>query len=443
MHEVIFGLDARIVSGVALVAVFVLLVTERLHRTMVAALTALLLVLAGVLTQEQAVEGIDFNTIGLLAGMMMLVGIARKSGMFEYLAIYAAKRVDADPRRLLMVMAVLTAVLSSLLDNVTTVLLTVPVTLLIAEKLRVPSFPFLFSAIFASNIGGAATLIGDPPNILIGSATGFTFTDFLMNVGPVCLANLIIMILVLDILWGRKLQAPESQREWVMRFEEQDALRDAKLVWQSVIVLGLTILGFILAEPLGLEAATVALAGGGLLLFLRIVARPIERQNKRVSESLEQIEWPTLAFFAALFVVVAGAEHSGLLTLVGEGLLAVTDGDPQKTVFTVLWTAALASAFMDNIPFVATMIPLIEIASAQIASAHHVDAVWWALSLGACLGGNGSLIGAAANVMVSSIAERNGEPIGFRRFMVYAIPMMLLSILMSSAYLWARYFAAG
>ncbi len=434
-------LDPKWVAGLALVAVFVLLMTERIHRTVLAGLMALALVALGVLDQHQAVAGIDFNTLGLLAGMMVIVALSRRSGLFEFVAIWTAKAVHADPRLLLAAMAVVTAVLSGLLDNVTTVLLTVPVTLLMVEKLRVPAFPFLASAVLSSNIGGSATLIGDPPNILIGSAADLGFTDFLVHVGPPAAINLVITILLLDALWGRKLSASEDTRGRIMAFDEGAAIEDRTLLIQSLTVIGLVILGLVLADLMGLEAATIALIGATVFLALRVIGQPAAQQAEQVRETLEQIEWPTLIFFAALFAIVAAAETSGLLPVIGQALIDLTDGSPLVTVMTVLWSAAIFSAFIDNIPFVATMIPLIEQMGTALPREFGLEPVWWALSLGACLGGNGSLIGAAANVTIASIAERQGERMDFFCYLKVGFPLMLVSVVVATGYLLATYFA--
>jgi Na+/H+ antiporter NhaD/arsenite permease-like protein len=397
------------------------------------------MILGGVLTQEAAFEGVDFNTLGLLTGMMVIVGITKNSGVFQYLAIWSAKKVNADPWGILVMLVIVTAVLSALLDNVTTVLLIAPVTLLITDSLKISAYPFLFAEIFASNIGGTATLIGDPPNIMIGSAVGLSFNDFLLNLAPVVLVILPLTLIPIYLIWGRKLSATPEHREQVMRYREIDAIKDTRLLKQSLSVLALVMIGFILAHPLNLQPATIAMFGAALLLVLDNLPRHPDDQSKRVHKSFCEVEWITIFFFIGLFIVVYGVETTGLLEILAHKVLELTGGDLSITAISIIWVSAVASAIIDNIPFVATMIPLIENMAGSFGGSEQLMPLWWSLALGSCLGGNGSLIGASANLIVAGFAERSGQPIRFLPFMLAAFPLMLFSILVSSVYVYFRY----
>ncbi len=438
---VLFHLDPMWLSAAILAATYAVLLTEKIHRTVVALLGAGLVILTGLLTQEQAFAGIDFNTIALLTGMMMIVAITRTTGVFEYVAIWSAKRVKADPRGVLVILAVVTAVFSAFLDNLTTVLLIVPVAILIAEKLKVSPYPFLISQILAANIGGTATLIGDPPNILIGSATGLTFTDFLFTLGPVIAVILVLLVLAILILWGTSLKATPEARARVMHFKEADSITDSRLLKKSLTVLGLVIAGFIVGEHYHIRPGTVAMVGATVLLLVSSVGTGHKGQAGRLHDTFGEVEWGALFFFMGLFVIVHGVERAGLLSLLGEKLIHATGGDPSATAFSTLWLSAVVSAAVDNIPFVATMIPLVESMGPSLGGAEGLLPVWWCLALGACLGGNGSLIGAAANVMVAGLGERFGCPLTFGRFALYGLPVMIFSIVLANLYVYLRFFA--
>jgi len=445
MHEVhqasvIFGLDPMWYAGVLFVLTYVLIMAERLNRAIVAVSAASLMVVGGVLTQEAAVQGIDFNTIGLLTGMMIIVGISRKSGVFQYLAIWSAKQVKADPWGILVMLVLVTALLSALLDNVTTVLLIAPVTLLITDELKINAYPYLFAEIFASNIGGTATLIGDPPNIMIGSAVGLSFNDFVINLAPIAVLILLLFLLPLYFIWGRYLETSPERQATVMNFREADAITDHRLLKQSLFVITLVITGFIFAHSLHAEPATIALFGAALLLILDNLPRNIEEQSDNVHKSFNEVEWTTIFFFMGLFIVVYGIETTGILAILAENVISLTGGDRSVTAIAILWVSAIASAIVDNIPFVATMIPLIESMEADFGGAEQLMPLWWSLALGACLGGNGSLIGASANLIVAGFAERSGQPIRFLPFMLMAFPLMLISIAISTVYVYWRFF---
>ena len=447
MHEAsaqtIFGLSPLFVATTIFVLTYAVIIVDRLNRAIVALLGAALVIGFGVLTQEQAIRGIDFNTLGLLTGMMVLVGITQKSGVFQFLAIKAAKLAKGSPWGILVMLSVVTAVLSALLDNVTTVLLVAPVTLLIADELKINPYPLLFAEINASNTGGTATLIGDPPNIMIGSATGLTFNQFFLNLAPLAIIAFAVTLIPLWMIYGRHLSASPEAKERLMAFNEYEAITDVKLLKQCLTVFGLVILGFVFAHPLGLEPATIAMAGAALLLL--VVTLKVDRMEatQKVHGFFAHVEWVTIFFFCGLFIIVTGVEHAGLLKILAEGILNLTAGDFAVTTLVIMWMAAILSAIVDNIPFVATMIPMVKDMLPVFQEAgvppHQLEALWWALAAGACLGGNGSLIGASANLIVAGIAERSGVPIRFLPFMKVAFPIMLLQVSIGAVYVWWRY----
>jgi Na+/H+ antiporter NhaD/arsenite permease-like protein len=439
--HVLFDLNPFWLSLALFTATYIAIVTERLNRAIVALIGAVLMIMSGVITQQAALrDGVDFNTLGLLTGMMVIVAITRKCGVFQYVAVWSAKQVNASPWGILVMLALVTALFSAFLDNVTTVLLVAPVTLLITEELKIDPYPYLFSEIFASNIGGTATLIGDPPNIMIGSATGLTFNDFVWHLTPVVSVILLATLVPIYFLWGRKLSATPEARARVMQFNEREAITDPRLFKQSLAILALVILGFILAHPLHLEPATIAMAGAAALLLLDNFTHDAVRQSKQVHKAFGEVEWVTIFFFLGLFIVVYGIETAGVLKWLANRVVELTGGNLALTAQAILWVSAIASAIVDNIPFVATMIPLIGSMAPVYGGMQHIEPLWWALSLGACLGGNGTLIGASANLIVAGLAERAGYPIRFLPFLLMAVPLMLLSIVISSGYLYLRYF---
>lgn len=407
--------------------VYALIVSDKIHRTVAALAGAAAVIAFGVLDQEQAVRAIDFNTIGLLTGMMIIVAVTRRTGLFEYISIKAVKWAKASPWMILVSLSTVTAIASAFLDNVTTVLLLAPITINVALELKMNPIPFLLSEIFASNIGGTATLIGDPPNIMIGSATGLSFTEFIVNLTPVVVVIFVATIIALWFIFGRGMHAEREAMEKVMALDETESIKDKVLLRKSLIVLGLVILGFFLHARLGFETASVAMIGAALLLLISGV---------KVEGVLHEVEWTTLFFFIGLFIVVGGLEATGVLEWLANEAMRITGGDPFITAMAILWIAAIASAFVDNIPFVATMIPII---AALEQAGGNIEAYWWALSLGACLGGNGTLIGASANVVVAGLAEHRGHRISFNQYLVYGFPLMLLSIIISAVYIYFRY----
>ena len=426
-------------AAVLFVITYAVIMSEKINRAIVSLAAAGLMIMLGILNQAAAIRGVDFNTIGLLIGMMVIVAITRQSGVFQFMAIWSAKKVNANPWGILVMISLVTAVTSALLDNVTTVLLVVPVTLLITEELKVKAYPYLFAMIFSSNIGGTATLIGDPPNIMIGSATGLTFNDFAYNLTPNILVIMAVTLIPIYFIWGRHLRAAPEDRQRVMQFNEYEAITDVRLLKQCLSVIGLVIGGFVFAHGLGLEAATVAMTGAALLLLLANFGHDPEHQSKHVLETFNEVEWITIFFFVGLFIVVSGVESTGLLKLLADHMLALTGGSLTATALVILWSSAILSAIIDNIPFVATMIPLIKAMAPTFGGPEGLMPLWWALSLGACLGGNGTLVGASANLVVAGFAERAGQPIRFVQYTLMAFPLMLMSIAISTVYLYWRF----
>jgi Na+/H+ antiporter NhaD/arsenite permease-like protein len=437
--HVLFGLDPLWVSTALLIATYATIMTEKLNRAIVALVGAGLMISLGILNQEQAVEGIDFNTLALLTGMMLIVAIARRSGIFQYVAIVSAKAARASPAGILVMLGIVTAILSALLDNVTTVLLIAPVTLVICRELNVKAYPFLFAEIFASNIGGTATLIGDPPNIIIGSAANLAFMDFVYALTPVVIVILLVNCLAIHLIWGRSMTATADAKARVMALDHRDAITDRPLMQKSLLVIVLVILGFVMARFLGLEAGTIALFGAAILLLLVNVGRSTEDQHHHLIESFNEVEWITIFFFVGLFIVVAGVEHAGLLKIMADWLIGISGGDMHDLGLAMLWVSAILSAIIDNIPFVATMIPVIQNMAPTFGGEEALLPLWWSLSLGACLGGNGTLIGASANLTVAGIGERAGVPFRFLEFAKVAFPLMLISIAISHLYLEWRF----
>ena len=420
------------IAVVIFIAAYALIISEKVHRTIVGIVGAMLMILCGILSQEVAIHHIDFNTLGLLIGMMTIVNITAETGLFNFLAIWAAQRVKAQPMKLLLALATLTAVCSALLDNVTTVLLTVPVTFSITAQLKVDVKPFLMAQILASNIGGTATLVGDPPNIMIGSAVGLSFMDFIMHLTLPAIVIFIVTIFILEMLYGKSLHTTPELQEQVMKLNAAKQIRDKVLVKKCLAVLAFTMGLFVMHNVLGLESATAALTGAGLLLLITFT-----RDEEMISKVLGKVEWTAIFFFAGLFILVGALVETGVIKMLAEEAIAITQGSVEATAILILWMSAFASAFVDNIPFVATMIPLIK--DMGTMGLNNLEPMWWSLALGACLGGNGTLIGASANVVVASLAAKHGQQISFIGFMKVAFPCMVLSIIISMVYVYLRY----
>ena len=401
--------------------------TEKLHRTVAAVAGALLLILTGVLSVESGFSYVDLNTLGVLIGMMLFVAVVKNSGIFEYIAIKAAKIAKGRPWPLMVLFALITAVLSAFLDNVTTVLLIGPMTLAITSMLRINPIPFFMTQIMASNIGGTATLIGDPPNIMIGSAAGLSFTDFITNTGVAVLFVLAATIVCFYFIYGRKLHVEPEAMDSILQLDENKAIKDRSLLIKSVVMILLVVFGFVFHSQLHLESCTIALTAAAVMLL-------IGRQD--VEEIVAGVEWTTILFFTGLFIVVGGLQETGVIQILANGLMDLTEGHMTLTILLILWVSAIVSSFLDNIPFVATLIPLI---LTMQSSGVDVTPLWWAVSLGACLGGNGTLIGASANVVLSGISNRHGFPITFASYFKVGFPLMLVSVAISTVFLLLRF----
>ena len=424
--------QAAVAVGVFLVA-YGLIISEKIHRTVVALAGAVLVIMLGVLNQEQAIHHVDFNTLGLLIGMMVIVAITGETGLFRFLAIWAAKAVNGDPLQLMIALSVITALCSALLDNVTTVLLTVPVTLSITRQLNVKPAPYLISQIIASNIGGTATLIGDPPNIMIGSAVKeLDFLAFINNLAGISLLILIVNVILLALIYHKQLKTTSELRAKIMSLDPVHQIKNPKLLKICLGVMALTITLFFLHQQLHMESATVAIFGAVLLI---LVAR--KNTDHDLEHIFHKVEWVALLFFVGLFILVGGLVETGVIGLLAQKSMELTAGNPITTAMLILWLSAVASAFVDNIPFVATMIPLIKDMGALGVA--NLEPLWWSLALGACLGGNGTLVGASANVIVAGLAAQEGYPISFIRFMKVGFPLTLLSVFMASIYVYWRY----
>ena len=416
-------IDSTTVAVIIFVAAYALIISEKVHRTIVGICGAMLMIVFGILDQETAIHHIDFNTLGLLMGMMIIVNVTSETGLFNFLAI---------PIKLLVALSALTAVCSAMLDNVTTVLLTVPITFSITQQLKVDVKPFLIAQILSSNIGGTATLIGDPPNIMIGSAVGLSFMDFILNLTAPAIVIFIVTIILLLLLYGSELKTQRELQDKVTRIDPKTKITDPKLLKKCLIVLAVTLSMFVLHGQLHLETATAALSGAGLLLLITATSN-----EAMIAKVLSKIEWLAIFFFAGLFVLVGALVETGVIKMLAAEAIKITNGSVSATALLILWMSAIASAFIDNIPFVATLIPLIKDMGEMGLT--NLDPMWWSLALGACLGGNGTLIGASANVVVASIAAQRGRPISFVEFMKIAFPMMILSIIISTFYVWIRY----
>ena len=437
--SLIWGLHPQMLAIVIMSVCYLIIFSEKINRAIIALLGAGVMIISGILTQQTALKGVDFNTLALLTGMMIIVGISEKSGIFQFVAVWGAKRVKASPRGLLIVLPVVTAVFSAFLDNVTTVLLIAPVTFQITRTLKINPYPYLILEIFSSNIGGTATLIGDPPNILIGSSVGLSFMDFVVNLTPVVVATMIVLLILADLLWGRRLTTRDEYRAAVMEMKAADCIADKGLLYKSLFVLACVIAAFISARQINLDNGTIALVGAAVLLLLYSWKFKGEDRDAKVQEVFGLVDWTTIFFFTGLFVIVYGLEETGVLEALGHWFLELTGGSLTAMTYLVLWSSAILSSVIDNIPFVATMIPMIKSMEESVGGREVMMPVWWALSLGACFGGNGTLIGASANVVVAGMAMREGHPIKFLGFLIWSIPVMLLSVAIANIFLFLEY----
>ncbi len=417
--------------------VYALIVSEKVHRTLAALAGACVLLVLKILPQSEAFKAVDWNVIFLLASMMILVNLLARTGVFDWLALKTVRAAGGRPFRIMILLSLVTAVLSALLDNVTTVLLIAPVTIFVAKEMRVTPVPYLITETLASNIGGTATLIGDPPNIMIGSATGLSFNQFLINLTPPVAIVFCCYLLTLWLVFGKSLRADPSRIDAVLAMDPGQTIKDKPLLKKGAWVLGLVFLGFFVHHIFHWEAATVALSGAVALLLAAKI---------KPHDALRRVEWSTLFFFVGLFILVEGLVRVGAIAILSRGVLNLTQGNLHATTMVVLWFSALLSAVVDNIPYVATMIPLVKemipamAGTLQMSAQHISDPLWWSLALGACLGGNGTLIGASANIIVAGIAEENHHPITFRTFFIYGFPLMIESIVICHVYLYLRYF---
>lgn len=415
---------------------YVLIISEKVQRTVIALFGAMLMVLSGVITQEQAIHHIDFNTLALLIGMMIQVLVLSKTGLFRYLSVWAAQKTNGNPVALLISLSVMVALCSALLDNVTTVLLTVPITFTLTKDLKISPLPFVLAQIIASNIGGTCTMIGDPPNIMIASKVKeLDFNAFIVNLTLPCVISFVLCIGILLFLFRKEFAKASKNHNRVMNIKLAGLIRSEGLLWRSLFTLAFTIAlfcahGFI--PNWGIESGTIAVAGASMLLLLTMPDR-----EKALEHVLSKVEWTTIFFFVGLFVLVGGLEVNGIINWMAAKTMQLTGGEPAATTMSVLWLSAIMSAFVDNIPFVATMIPLVQDMGAMGYA--DLEPLWWALSLGACLGGNGTVIGASANVVALGLARQHKLRVSFMQYFVVGFPLMLLSVAISSAYLWIRF----
>ena len=442
--QVVMGPSFWIATAIFLIA-YAVIVSERIHKTIIAIFGAGLMLVLKILEQNEAFHteefGVDWNVIFLLISMMVIINLMRPTGVFEYIAIKSAKWGKGEPFRIMVIFAIVTAVLSALLDNVTTVLLIVPVTILIADALQVDALPYLISCALASNIGGTATLIGDPPNIMIASKAQLNFMDFIYHLAPIVIVMMVFYIFFIKLIWGKKMKTKDELKQRIMSMNENEAIKDPVMLRKSLFVLALVLTGFVFHGMLHFQPATVALFGAGLLLLLSRTHEP--------HHILAEVEWPTIFFFMGLFIIIGGIVKVGLIKWMSVQVLAITQGNLFATSMVVMWFSAFASAFIDNIPYVATMNPLIIDMARQLWPnvtglnlLHHPDLmpIWWSLALGACLGGNGTAIGASANVIVVGMSEKLGKRISFGKFMLYGIPIMVMTVIIATIYVWLRYY---
>lgn len=421
---------SQIISVAIFVVAMIVIMSEKVHRALVAIVGAMLLLILHIMSFDVAVTHIDFNTLGVLLGMMLFVAVVKQSGVFEFLAIKCARAAKGNPWTIMVLFVLLTAVLSAFLDNVTTVLLIGPMTITVCRLLDINPVPYFFTEIMASNIGGTATLIGDPPNIMIGSAAGYTFADFIMYDAPAVIIILAAVIVAFRFMYGKQLVTTEEHRQAIMELDEHEYIKNPRLLKISYVMIAFVVIGFMTHGQLGLESSVIALTAAGIIMLV---------SGESIEEALHGVEWTTLCFFAGLFIIVGAMSETGVIGMLAQGLIDITGGNLFVTMLAVLIGSAIISSFLDNIPFVATMIPII---LALEADGLDGTALWWALSLGACLGGNGTLIGASANVVLSDISKKYGHEITFMGFFKHGFPIMLLTVAIAAIYMIIR-FPAG
>jgi len=425
-------------ATIVFVGAYVLIATEKVHRVAAALGGAVLMLVMGATDAEHAFfseeTGIDWNVLVLLLGMMLIVAVMQRTGAFDYLAIWSAKRARGRPFRVMVLLVLVTAVASALLDNVTTVLLMAPVTFLICERLNVPVAPFLMAEAMSSNIGGTATLVGDPPNIIIASRAGLSYNDFLVHLAPLVVVLMAVFVLLCRLMWAPQLQYQPDRAAGIMKLRERDAITDVRLLAMSLVVLAGATVAFVLHTVLHAEPSVVAIIGGLVLLGA---------SRLKAEEVAKDIEWPTLVFFAGLFVMVGALVETGVIAEISDAAVDATDGRVQLTTYVLLWGSAVLSAVVDNIPYVATMSPIVLELAAADSGANPNNVLWWSLALGADLGGNATAVGAAANVVILGLAAKAGHPISFWQFTRYGLIVAATTIAVSMPYLWLRYFVIG
>ena len=419
-----------ILSILVFIIVYVLLITEKVNKAVAVILGASLYLMFHFIPFDNAVEHIDMNVVFLLIGMMMIVKITEQSGVFEYVAIKSAKMVGAEPIAFLAVLFLITAFFSAVLDNVTTVLLISPIVLLLATQMEIGAFPFVITVILASNIGGTATLIGDPPNIMIGSAAGLSFADFLVNLAPVIMIISFVTMGILILLFKKQLIVSDFNKKRIMSMDEKRMISNPILMRKSLTIIGLVILGFILNGILDIEPSVIALAGAFLLVLW---------SNENLEEVLKKVEWDTILFFIGLFMMVGVLQFTGVIEKIANIMTGMTNGNLEKTSSVLLFGSGILSGILDNIPLVATFIPVVKILGISI-SPEAIQPIWWSLALGSCLGGNATLVGASANVIMFGFAKKNKIPLSFKGYLIYGIPLTLLSLAISYMYIAIRYY---
>lgn len=420
------------------VITFIVIVSEKLPNTLTALFGGLLMVMVGIVEEKKALEAIELDVIFLLVGMMIIVHIMSETGVFQWVAIKIAQLVKGEPFPLLVLLIVITAVFSAFLDNVTTIMLIAPVSMILADQMKLDSIPFIIAEVLASNIGGTATLIGDPPNILIGTAAGISFNEFLVNLGPMVMINLVVLIIVVWFLFGKKLHVSRDLKASIMEIDANRALKEKSILIKSSICMGIVIVGFLTHSLTHIGPSIISLMGAVLLMI-------IAKQDPE--EVFKTVEWKTLFFFIGLFILVEGVVEAGVIKIVADKALEFTNGSLQLTSVFILWLSAVASAIVDNIPYTATLIPMIQdelipnlTSMNPELSSHTISyALWWSLSMGACLGGNGTLVGASANVVAASIAAKSGQEISFMRFLKYGVLVTFLTVAVGNVYLLIRY----
>jgi Na+/H+ antiporter NhaD/arsenite permease-like protein len=420
------------------VVAYVLIASDRINKTFIALAGAAIVIVYGVVSSDDVFysreTGIDWDVIFLLLGMMIIVSVLRETGVFEYIAIWAAKRAKGSPLRIMILLVLVTAGASALLDNVTTVLLVAPVTLLVCDRLAINAAPFLMAEVFASNIGGASTLVGDPPNIIIASRAGLTFNDFLLHMAPIVAVVIVVFIAMLPRLFRGSFDVDPARVADVMSLEEREAIRDPRLLIKCGVVLVAVFAAFISHSLLHIEPSIIALLGAGILILISRVERP---------DYLASVEWETLLFFAGLFIMVGALVKTGVVDELARSAIQITGGNALLTVMLILGVSAPVSGIIDNIPYVATMTPLVSELAASLPDMAHPNALWWALALGADFGGNLTAVGASANVVMLGIARRADSPISFWEFTRKGAVVTAMSIVLSALYLWLRYFVFG